>query len=248
MTILVVMAMRAEAMPVIERLGATQLPARVEGLPARWFIAERWGARGDDVVVAVNGVDPLHGVDSIGTDAATLTAWESVRSFDPSWVVSAGTAGGFAERGGHVGQVVVARGPLVHHDRRIPLGRLEGYGRGGYPTAALDRMAAELGFASGPCSTGNSLDAPDLDLVAMAQHGTVAKDMESAAVAAVANRTGRSFTCLRVITDLVDRPEPAADQFTANLAIATATLAEALPSFLAALPRAEAAGTSSVAT
>ena len=194
----------------------------------KWYV-------GADTTLVVNGPDPIHDVDSIGTVAAALTTHAAVEHADPDWVVSAGTAGGFLERGGFIGQAVLARGPVIHHDRRIPLEGFDRYGRGEFPTADLHELADRLGFESGPVSTGDSLDAPEADLRSMSRHGTLAKDMEAAAVARVAALAGRPFTALKVITDLVDTPEPTAEQFLANLATASSTLADALPRLVAEL-------------
>ena len=229
MTILVVMAMSAEAEPLIDALGLEAMaPSPAPRLPAKWY-------SGSDLTLIVNGVDPVHRVDSIGSTAAALTTLAAMEQLHPDWVISAGTAGGFIGRGGYVGQVVVARGPVIHHDRRIPLGRFDEYGRGSYPSADLDELAQALGFTVGPVSTGDSLDAPDTDLEAMAAHGTIAKDMEAAAVARVAALFGVRFTACKVITDLVDGPEPTADEFVANMETASATLAGALPRLVAEL-------------
>lgn len=223
MTVLVMMAMEAEARPIVDALGLSGIddhPARF--LPSRWF--------GDDrTTLVVNGRDRVYGVDSIGTTVAAMATLVAVEHRPPTWIVSAGTAGGFVARGGHIGQVVLARGPIIHHDRRIPLDGFAEYGRGGFPTADLDHVADRLGFTAGPCSTGDSLDAPAADLAAMAEHGTLAKDMEAAAVAYVARLAGVRFTALKVITDLVDGPEPTAEQFLANLRSAAETLADAVP-------------------
>lgn len=230
MTILVAMAMRAEALPIVDALALEAVAHE-----RRWPAVE-WYASGDEsVVVAVNGLDPIHRVDSIGTGAATASAVVSIDRWRPDWVVSAGTAGGFARRGGSVGQVIVADGPIIHHDRRIPLDAFRSYGRGEHPTAPVEPIARALGFTPGPCSTGDSLDAPDHDLEAMDGHGTLAKDMEAAAVAGVASRMGVPFTALKVITDIVDGPVPTAQEFRSNLAMASEVLAGALPRFLEAL-------------
>lgn len=229
MTILVVMAMAAEAEPIIDTFGLEPMaPSPAPGLPAEWY-------SGAGVTLVVNGLDPVHRVDSIGTTAAALTTFAAMEAVDPDWVVSAGTAGGFAGRGGFIGQVIIARGPVIHHDRRIPLGRFDEYGRGVYPSADLRSLAESLGFSTGPVSTGDSLDAPDADLEAMAAHGTLAKDMEAAAVARVAALFDRPFTACKVITDLVDGPEPTAEEFVANVNAASATLARALPRLVAQL-------------
>ena len=231
MTVLVVMAMAAEAEPIAEALGLEETDRPVgDFLPVRWF-------EGRDVWLALNGPDRRYHVDSIGTTAAALTTLRAIERSDPSWVVSAGTAGGFADRGGSIGQVVLARGPVIHHDRRVPLAGFEEYAAGSYPSADLGDLADRLGFTNGPCSSGDSLDAPSTDLAAMAVHGTLAKDMEAAAVARVAELTGRPFTALKVITDIVDGPRPTAEEFVENLHTASARLAEALPRLLAELPR-----------
>lgn len=223
MTTLVVMAMRAEAMPIVSSMALSRLENTPS--PFEWY-------SDSGVVVAINGMDPRHGVDSIGTTPAALNTVAAVARFKPSIVVSAGTAGGFASRGGHIGQVVVADGPVIHHDRRVPLRGFENYARGQHPTIDARTIASNLGFTAGPCSTGDSLDAPPLDLAAMDAHGTIAKDMEAAAVAGVASQVDVPFTALKVITDLVDAAESTAEQFVSNLKVATATLAEALPKFL----------------
>ena len=55
----------------------------------------------------------------------------------------------------------------------------------------------------------------------------VAKDMEAAAVAWTCEQTGTPFTALKVITDLVDHHTETAEQFLANLRVATDRLADA---------------------
>lgn len=231
MTRLVVMAMRIEAAPILDALGTSAVGRR-----SPWPHVEWHSTADGSTVVALNGTDPVHGVDSIGTTAAALTTLVSIERWNPSWIISAGTAGGFLGRGGHIGQVIVADGPLIHHDRRIPLEGFDELGRGLHPTADLSAIAVRLGFTAGPCSSGDSLDAPPQDLEAMAAHGTLAKDMEAAAVAGVAARRGVRFTALKVITDLVDGELATADEFAQNLDTASTALADALPRLLASLP------------
>ncbi len=228
--ILLVMAMRAEANPVIEKLGLGPIAQRCPEP------IEAYASDDGTVALAVNGVDPAHGVDSIGTSAATRTAEWAAKHFSPEWIVSAGTAGGFIDRGGSIGSVIIASGPVIFHDRRVPIPGFDRYARGEYPAADLDDEARSLGFTAGPCSTGDSLDAPPLDLEAMAAHGTCAKDMEAAAVAGTAHRLDVRFTAIKVITDLVDGPGTTADEFTANLDHAVSVLAVELPRLLGALP------------
>ena len=220
--------MEAEAAPVRRALG---LDGDGELLhPA--FPARLW--RGPHAAVAVNGADPRFQVDSIASQPAVTTTLHAVEAVQPSIVVSAGTAGGFEVRGGAIASTYVAN-RCVFHDRRVSIPGFDRYGDGDYPVADLADVAARLGFETGTVTTGNALDAPDEDMAKM--HGTdaVAKDMEAAAVAWTCERLGVPFTALKVITDLVDHHEEAAEQFSRNLKRATQRLAEAVPALIDAL-------------
>ena len=225
---LVVMAMEAEAAPVRAALG---LDGEGEPLhPA--FPARLWS--GTSVAVAVNGADPRFGVDSIASQPAVTTALHAIEAVQPSIVISAGTAGGFATRGGEITSTYVAD-RCVFHARRVSIPGFDRYGDGDYPVTDLRHIAERLGFETGTVTSGDALDAPAEDLVKM--HGTdaVAKDMEAAAVAWMCERLGVPFTALKVITDLVDTEEETAEQFVRNLERATARLAEAVPALVDAL-------------
>ncbi|MFV2039893.1 MAG: 5'-methylthioadenosine nucleosidase [Acidimicrobiales bacterium] len=228
MQTLVVIAMQAEADPVIEALGLHGAGAQLHpAFPARLWVDER-------VAVATNGTDPRFGVDSIATQPAVTTTLHAVERLRPALVVSAGTAGGFAARGGGIGSVYLAD-RCVFHDRRVAVAGFDRYGDGDYPVADLGRIADGLGFERGTVSTGNALDAPLPDIEKMRASGAVAKDMEAAAVAWTCERLGVPFTALKVVTDLVDSAEETAEQFQRNLQTATATLAGAVASLVAAL-------------
>ncbi|MEM7285928.1 MAG: 5'-methylthioadenosine nucleosidase [Actinomycetota bacterium] len=225
---LVVIAMEAEAAPVRAALGLAGDGEQLH--PA--FPARLW--RGPRAAVAVNGADPRFGVDSIASQPAVTTTLHAVEAVRPSIVISAGTAGGFEARGGAITSTYLAD-RCVFHDRRVAIPGFDRYGDGDYPVADLAAIAATLGFGTGTVTTGNALDAPDQDMAKM--HGTdaVAKDMEAAAVAWTCERLDVPFTALKVITDLVDHHEEAAEQFSRNLRRATARLADAVPALIDAL-------------
>jgi nucleoside phosphorylase len=226
-TIGVVMAMRAEARPVLDALGAVAAapPPGAEPLPQRWFRARR---RGVEVVVVVNGVDPHHAVDSIATQPAALSTFLLCREWSPDLVVTAGAAGGWARCGGEVGDVYLSRDRFVYHDRRIELPGFAEYGVGSYPAVPASRLARELGLKQGVVTTSNSLDESDDDRRLIAASGASVKDMEGAAVADVARLMGVPVLAVKAITDLVDSHIATLDQFMANLALATARLRDAL--------------------
>ena len=69
------MAMEAEARPIIAALGAVETDC-APPLPAKFFVARVLDC---EVVVAINGRDPRHDVDSIGTEAAALKPGMAMR-------------------------------------------------------------------------------------------------------------------------------------------------------------------------
>jgi 5'-methylthioadenosine nucleosidase len=227
-TPLFVVAMEAEAAPLRDALG---LDGHGE-LLHQAFPARLW--RNKTAAVAVNGTDPRFGVESIATQPAITTTLHAVEALAPSTVISAGTAGGFAVRGGAIGSAYLAD-RVVFHDRRIAIPGWDRYGDGDYPVVDPTQLATRLGVETGTVTTGNALDAPPVDIARMHATDAVAKDMEAAAVAWMCERLSVPFTALKVITDLVDDPEETAEQFDRNLATATARLAEIGPRLLAAL-------------
>jgi len=227
--VLVIMAMEAEAGPVRVALGLDETPSPLHAA----FPARLWSD--DELAVAICGTDARFDVDAIGTQPAVVTTLLACDHHRPDLLVSAGTAGGFAGRGGRIGDVFLSTDPLVFHDRRIPLGPFEAYGVGSYPTIGTVELAAAIGARPGVITTGNSLDAPPVDLATMIAAEADAKDMEAAAVGWVAEQFGIDFVAVKSITDLVDSPEPTAEQFGRNFDLATRRLAETLPRLLAQL-------------
>ena len=160
-TVAVIVAMEAEAAPLIERLGLKkQEKSPFAGpLPAVVFS----GAVGDATVhVCTNGPALGFGVDSVGTVPAALTAYQACETLKPDLLVNAGTAGGFKAKGGAVGDVYLATA-FKNHDRRIQIPGFDVYGVGAADAAACPNLRAHTGFKAGVVSTGNSLDCPDVD-------------------------------------------------------------------------------------
>ena len=229
-TVAIVVAMAAEADPVVRRLGLTAAPSPAPELPFRWYEGRVVGRL---AVVATNGRDDRHGVDNIGTNPAVLNTWLTVQHWRPAVVVSAGTAGGFASAGGEIGDLYLSAGDFVFHDRRIAIPGFDEYGHGRYPSLDVTAIAARLGAKLGVVSTSNSLDYPDLDAGVMRDHGASVKEMEAAAVAWVCWLTGTPVFAVKAITDLVDHPAGTVEQFLANLGQATDRLASGLAELLA---------------
>jgi nucleoside phosphorylase len=218
---LIIMAMEAEAAPVRSSLGLEQAGELLHPM----FPALIWET--PQVCLAVNGIDRRYGVDSIASQPAAVTTLHAIQRTDPSLVISAGTAGGFARRSGFIGEVCLANRSLFH-DRRIRLEGFDEYGNGDYPVKDMSTVGAELGFRMGTVSSGNALDAPVIDIEKMDLSETIAKDMEAAAVAWICEQFAVPFTALKVITDLIDSDEATADQFSRNFVVANERLGEAV--------------------
>jgi nucleoside phosphorylase len=222
----IVKAMLAEASPLIRRLELRETPAPWDDrLPPRLWTGTHAGFEIDLVWL---GRDDRHGVDLIGTSAATLATTLLLTHRAIDLVISAGTAGGFVSRGGEIGKVYLSRSPICFHDRRVPIDGFREAALGEHPCIDASHLARELGYELGVVSTGDSLDAPTQDLEAMHRLGTHAKEMEAAAVAWIASRMGVPMLAVKAITDLVDGPHATEAEFMEHLHTASDRLAEAV--------------------
>ena len=97
----------------------------------------------------------------------------------------------------------------------------------------VSKLATALGFKTGTCTTGNSLDKTEEDDKHMVANEAVVKDMEAAAIAwSCALVNGTPFVGVKVVTDIVDGGVATQDEFLANLAAASQSLQAALPKVL----------------
>lgn len=223
-SLVVVMAMRAESAPLVAALGATPVALKT-AMPIEGFQAT---IRGCLVTVVVNGRHPRHGVDLIGTDAATITTAYALEKFRPDFVLCAGTAGGRRSSGSRIGEIVVAHERFVYHDRRIPLPGFKELGVGSFPSADLSVIALGHGFTLGVISTGNSFGETADDLKMLDESGAVAIDMESAAVASVCELQGVPCGGIRIIANFIDDPEESPREFERELGNAVERLSAVL--------------------
>ncbi|MEC7174691.1 MAG: hypothetical protein VXW34_03735, partial [Actinomycetota bacterium] len=154
-TIAVIMAMRAEAGPLIDEIAAARYEL-TPSLPTQVFVAER---SGDTTVIGVNGIDPDHQVDLVGTEPAVLTTMQVIEHWQPDVVISAGTAGGWSRSAAQIGDVFVAWPHVVRHDRRIEIEGFRNYGIGRHLVWAYsEELAQHLDARKGVVTTSNSLD------------------------------------------------------------------------------------------
>jgi nucleoside phosphorylase len=222
--IAIVIAMSSEAEPILRVLNAQEILA-VPLLPFKFYEAHRSECR---IIISVNGVDKHHGVDAIGTESAALNTYCVIDRFKPDVVISAGTAGGWSARGAMIGDVYLSDQKFVHHDRRIGIAGFLEYGIGSYPAVPVSALARALNVKQGIVTTSNSLDENDDDRRLIAESGGSVKEMEAAAVAYVCEMMSTPVMAVKAITDLVDHPMATAEQFNANLSMASRQLGENL--------------------
>ena len=222
-------AMEEEGAGIAQRLGLGNAQALHPALPARI----RTGQVGSlQLIHCTNGIDPDHGVDRVGLEAAATTAWALLSRFTPCLYINAGTCGGFAARGGEVARSYLAGGQFLMHDHRIPLPGFRTLGEGRVPARAYPTLEALLGVESGPVSSGSSIDATTEELAFFEREQVVAKDMEATALAVATRDWGVPFLAIKTVTDLVDHPEPSHEQFLRNLASSARHLTDLLSALI----------------
>ena len=241
--------MDAEARPFVEHL---QLQP-IEGFfPSQTpFLAFSGMHSGVQVTVITFGKDKVYGtgVDNAGTVPASLATFlalqichsassssSSSSSSTSSYpnvdlVINAGTCGGFGRKGAAIGHVFLTTG-VAHHDRRIPIPGFDTYGIGKLTTLDPTNMATALGYQTGICTTGNSLDKVEKDDEIMLENDASVKDMEAAGIAWVCAMNQVPYLGVKVVTDIVDGGIPTQDEFLANLHTAAVSLQHALPKVL----------------
>lgn len=227
--IALLMAMQGEAQALIDELGLQLDITLLDGpLPMRLYTG---AYRGLKVSLLLSGKDERYGVDNIGTQAATLSAYVAIRDLQADVLISAGTAGGFADlannRGAKIGRVYLSDEQFVFHDRRVPIPGFAESGVGHYPCLNVRKMAEELQLAYGVVSSGSSLEKSAKDVEVIEQYGAVAKEMEAGAIAWVASLYKKPFFAIKSITNLLDRPGASEDLFLENLQCASFELTKA---------------------
>jgi len=236
--VLVPIVMEAEAAPFVEHL---DLKPVEDFFPSHTPFVAYSGSHSDTKVTVITmGKDTVYetGVDNVGTVPASLATFLALEKFKADetpvdLVLNGGTCGGFARKGGEIGDVYLTTG-VANHDRRIGIPGFDTYGIGSLQTDVdPSTMAAALGYKTGVCTTGNSLDKTETDDDYMKNKNDASvKDMEAAAIAWVCKMSGLPYMGVKVITDIVDGGIPSGEEFLENLASAAKSLQSALPKVL----------------
>ena len=223
--------MEQEARPFVEHLGLSQ----VEGFfPSHSpFLAFEGTSGACNVTVITFGKDQIYGtgVDNVGTVPSSLATFLALQKKPFDLVLNAGTCGGFQRKGLGIGNVVLTTG-VANHDRRIPIPGFDAFGVGKLTTLDPSKMADALGYKTGICTTGNSLDKVEKDDELMLANDASVKDMEAGAIAWICKMCNFPYLGVKVVTDIVDGGVPTQEEFLANLSAAAQSLQAALPKVL----------------
>ncbi len=224
----IIVAMEVEAKPIIEQIGMHELSDIFDPrLPMIAYEADQ----NANIILVTNGKCPVNQCDRIGTQAAAVTAWESIRVLNPDLIISAGTAGGFKQHQTEIGDVYLSN-EIKYHNRRAPFPEFEQYLLGNYGIFSTSEIANKLGMKSGLVSSGDSVYAEQDDLKFMTEHGTRCKEMEAAAIAEIAQLANIDMFAIKVITDFVDLEHCPYEQFMKNYRHAIERLKSAVANVL----------------
>ena len=116
-TVVIVMAMKAEAQPFIDHLDLQKDADRFhKGLRAECYSGTYKGET--KVHLVLNGQCHKYGVDIVGTVGGAVTTFAAVQALSPDLVINAGTCGGFRAMGGEVGSIYLCTS-FLNHDRWV---------------------------------------------------------------------------------------------------------------------------------
>nr|VDC98333.1 unnamed protein product [Brassica oleracea] len=237
-TVVFVIAMQAEAQPLVNKFGLSETSDSPLGKGLPWVLYH--GLHKDlRIYVVCPGKDAasgMHfffsltsingaGIDSVGTVPASLITFASIQALQPDILINAGTCGAFKVKGANIGDVFLVS-DVVFHDRRIPIPMFDLYGVGLRQAFSTPNLLKELNLKIGRLSTGDSLDMSTQDESLIIANDATLKDMEGAAVAYVAELLKVPVIFLKAVTDLIDGDKPTAEEFLQNLAVVTSALEE----------------------
>jgi 5'-methylthioadenosine/S-adenosylhomocysteine nucleosidase len=225
--VLLVVALEEEATPIINKLHLKEDESSFPDLPMRAYFGKY---RSIEISLILNGADPRYKVPNIGTQAASLTTYLGISSFNPDLVISIGTAGGVAERGARIGDIYASEN-IYFVDRRMPVSGYYEYGRGEYKSFITHGKLTNNRAKKGIICSGDSFDQNKSDKEVSQDIGCVARDMEAAGVAWVCGLQHIPMVAIKGITDIIGQNNGHAE-FLRNRADVTEQLANELVIYL----------------
>lgn len=195
--ILLVVAMDSEAKPIIQTLNLRKVPNAFPGLPMVSYVGKYSGL---DIFLIENGKDPIHKVQNVGTQAATLTTYLGITRYHPDVIISVGTAGGSSKKNVQIKDIYVSR-KIYFYDRRIPTPGYHEYGLGGYSSMNLETITKKFHLKSGIVCSGDSFAHNEADMEQITKLNCDVEEMEAGGVAWVSMLTNTPMFALKGITD-----------------------------------------------
>ncbi len=175
--------------------------------------------------LVLNGKCTQHRCDRIGIRASAISTWESIKQLSPTLIINIGTAGGFKARGARINDVYISTS-ISFHDSNSPVKSINRYLVGNYKTHKFASLANEFELKSGAISTGNAVYTSAEQMKKINNKNVCCKDMESAAIAEVAELADIDMFAVKVITDLVDSEQEPHKQFALHADSAIDTLSD----------------------
>jgi len=223
--VMLVIAMDAEAEPIISSLKLHKLTHPFSDMPMQGYV----GNYGHfSIFLITNGQDPGLKISNVGTQAATLTTYIGIQYFHPDLIINIGTAGGVEQNGVKLREIYVSE-KIYFYDRRIMLEKYDEYGLGGYPSAQL--AYKKIDIKPGIVCSGDSFDNNQTDYDIFIKQNCSAVDMEAAGVAWVSMLAKIPMFAIKGITNFV-RGNDIHRQYEENYPIVTLTLSQKLEEIL----------------
>ena len=213
--IAIIVAMEAEASKLIQELNFQKI-ASIE--PKLSIEAFQTTYKNLNIHLVLNGKDKTHQVDSIGPMTSTLTAYLTLKNFQPDLLLNTGTCGAFKSKDASIAKVYLCN-EFCSHDGRVSIPGFKEYGTNAtkFEQPEINKILSLSNLEQAVVSTGNSLDISTEDLSRLEKHEKVVKEMEAASIAYVAKQFETPFLALKSVTDLIDGGGLAQEEFLKNL-------------------------------
>lgn len=228
--VLLVVAMDTEAQPIIHELQLHKITHSFSGLPMQGYSGKQGKVQ---VLLMMNGQDPINKVQNIGTEAATLSTYLGIEYFHPDLIISIGTAGGVKENGARLKDIYVSQ-KIYFVDRRIPMEGYRDYGLGQYESTSLPILNNNHQLKLGVICSEGSFDEEKIDHHMFLKEHCAAIEMEAAGVAWVSMLTKTPMFAMKGITNFVSGNQ-IHTEFENNLPSVTSELAIQLKRLIAQL-------------
>lgn len=224
-SVAVLCALKFEAEPIIQRFNLKEIHDVFDHRLGLQVFAQE---NSPSFCLVLFGKCKRNNVDRIGTQFASIAAWETVRIIKPEIIISAGTAGGFKSKGTEIGDVFLSEKHIYFHGRHIPVPKYSTFAKGEIPVFSNIKLGSSNKIKRGIISSGDSIPVTPLDSQLMEELGTDAKDMEAAAIAEVAQLTNTKIIALKCISDFIDIDRATFDQVKDNFKVALSNLTDCL--------------------